>query len=225
MPKALDIAGQRHGRLVVLCRAEVPNARNVMWKCRCDCGGTIIAAAANIGKSTSSCGCLASETATKTLQTNRLARRDLHGLSHRSEHQIWCEIKQRCNNPKNHKYPRYGGRGIKMCDRWQESFLNFLADVGDRPSKKHSLDRINNDGNYEPSNVRWATAKAQGRNTSRNRWIEVDGVRLCYIDWCEVLNVPVGRLRDMVAAKYSKYSHITTMEDAIRYLRDRKGHE
>src|SRR4051812_47986740 len=121
MPKALDLTGQRHGRLIVLCRAEAPKSRNAMWKCRCDCGGTIIAAAANIGKTTFSCGCLQSEAATKTLSTNRLARRGLHGLSRRSEHGIWCHIKQRCGNPRNPKYPRYGGRGIKVCQRWSES--------------------------------------------------------------------------------------------------------
>ncbi len=85
-------------------------------------------------------------------------------LSKQPEYQIWSQIKQRCRNPKNKKYLSYGGRGIEMCDRWYNSYLLFIEDMGRRPDNKHSLDRINNDGNYEPGNCRWVTAEIQNFN-------------------------------------------------------------
>src|SRR5882762_10182478 len=128
MPKALDVKGLRFGRLVAVCRAKVPGARNAMWECQCDCGGMTIAAAANLGRSSRSCGCLLSESATASLRINRLLIKGLHGKSRTPEWNIWFTMKQRCYNPKATKYPRYGGRGIKVCDRWLESFPNFLED-------------------------------------------------------------------------------------------------
>lgn len=98
---------------------------------------------------------------------------------------IWCGIRSRCSNPKDKAYPNYGGRGITVCERWSD-FQNFLHDMGERPSKKHSVDRINNDGNYEPGNCRWATAKQQVRNTRRTIYITIDGRTLPASEWCEL---------------------------------------
>lgn len=102
-------------------------------------------------------------------------RRGFHGLSDRSEHVIWQTMKARCYRPTATKYENYGGRGIKICDRWlgQDGFKNFLADMGDRPSKSHSIDRINNDGNYEPENCRWATPSQQAANRRPRSRIKV----------------------------------------------------
>lgn len=100
---------------------------------------------------------------------------------------------QRCMNPNNKGYKNYGGRGITVCARWQNSFANFLADVGPRPSVRHSIDRHpDNNGSYEPGNVRWATSDEQTRNTRRNRWIEFNGERLILSDWVKRydLNLP-----------------------------------
>ena len=94
-----------------------------------------------------------------------------------SEYGTWAAMKARCSNPNNKRWHRYGGRGIKVCDHWID-FRNFLADMGLRPSMKHSLERIDNDGNYEPSNCCWAMPKDQGSNTVRNRWLEWNGRRL-----------------------------------------------
>lgn len=221
MPKALDISGKRFGRLVVLCRATVPGARNVMWRCQCDCGETTIGAAANIGKTKFSCGCLASENGTKTLRVNRLARTDLHGLSRLAEYRIWSKMKGRCLNKKDPKFHRYGGRGIVVCDRWKDSFENFLEDMGPRPSKRHSIDRIDNNGNYEPGNCRWAIEKVQARNRSTTRKITINGVTLCVREWCETLGVPDWKPAHLVRKRGKKRDlppRFTSIEDAVRFL-------
>ena len=90
--------------------------------------------------------------------------REMHGLSQTPEHVIWCHVMERCTNPKSADWANYGGRGITICDRWRSSFTAFLADMGQRPSPTHSIDRKNNDGNYEPGNCRWATLSEQHRN-------------------------------------------------------------
>jgi hypothetical protein len=109
----------------------------------------------------------------------------------------WTAMRQRCLNPARKDFPRYGGRGIKVCPEWA-SFSQFIADVGERPSLKHQLDRFpNSEGNYEPGNVRWATPSEQARNRKSNRFYEVNGVRLCLKDWATRtgLNPTVVRYR------------------------------
>lgn len=104
--------------------------------------------------------------------------REMHGLSKTRENRIWRGIKDRCYNPSRKEYPRYGARGIKMCDEWRDSFLAFYNYVGPRPSPNHSIDRINSDGDYEPGNVRWATRLEQQNNMRGNVWVEYNGERL-----------------------------------------------
>jgi hypothetical protein len=99
-----------------------------------------------------------------------------HGMSRSPEYSIWAGMRKRCLNPSYREFRLYGGRGITIAPRW-EDFDNFLADMGSRPSDKHSLDRIDSDGNYEPSNCRWATDLEQSNNTSRNIWITYQGKR------------------------------------------------
>ena len=99
-----------------------------------------------------------------------------HGMSKTLEYYSWKSMTQRCCNPKNPAYKRYGERGIAMCQRWRK-FENFFADMGLRPSKKHQIDRIDNDGDYEPSNCRWVTSKENARNTSASKWWFINGVK------------------------------------------------
>jgi len=149
------LPGQRFGRLTVL------SARGKSRRCRCDCGNeiTVDRTSTITNGNTKSCGCLRHEILS-TLYTR-------HGKTKTSTHAIWRTIIQRCLNPKNHKYANYGGRGIQLCDRWNPrkggSFENFLSDMGERPEGL-SIDRINNDGNYEPNNCRWADAITQANN-------------------------------------------------------------
>lgn len=115
-----------------------------------------------------------------------------------SEYATWTSMKDRCSNPKSQPWKNYGGRGIKVCKRWINSFENFLADVGRRPGKNYDLDRINNDGDYKPSNVRWATRSQNIRNTRANFLITIDGVTKCAAEWAE----QIGSERHTVIQRY-----------------------
>lgn len=117
-----------------------------------------------------------------------------------AEYRSWRAMKNRCTNPNNAAYPRYGGRGIAVCARW-DSFENFLFDMGRRPSPKHSIDRINNDGDYEPGNCRWATSSQQNSNYSRNRWLTLDGETRLLSEW----SVQTGIPETTIAARIDAY--------------------
>lgn len=111
------------------------------------------------------------------------------------ERAVWQSLKNRCHNPNDRGYRNYGGRGIQVCDEWRESFMAFFEHVGPRPSTEHSLDRIDNNGNYEPGNVRWVTRTEQNRNTRRTRFLTYDGLTLCVRGWEEYLGFNEGTLQ------------------------------
>lgn len=162
-----DIAGQRFGRWLV-----IKHSSGSHWFCRCDCGTERNVFSGSLGHSSKSCGCLASE---KKLG-NIYAKKHGHttgrwvGKSKSMEYVSWQAMIARCENPKAKRFERYGGRGIKICERWRNSFENFLVDMGPRPSRKYSLDRHpDNDGDYEPGNCRWATSKQQASTRSKRK--------------------------------------------------------
>ena len=166
--------GTRFGKLVVRVCPIVRNRRTYV-ECLCDCGNVFTVRADVLrAKGTHSCGCY---------NKHRLRT---HGRTGTAEYAIWTSMKARCQNPKNLAYPDYGGRGIAVCERWRK-FENFLADMGQRPTPAHSLERIDNDGNYEPSNCRWATRKEQAVNTRGNRPITFRGRTLCMSQWDKLL--------------------------------------
>lgn len=151
--RAIDVTDERFGRLIVLGPADSRHGHR-RWICQCDCGQTkTIELQALRGGRTKSCGCLAAE-----------GRAPIHGFAPRASknpvYAAWTSMRKRCKDLDN---PNYGGRGIKVCERWN-SFENFYADMGERPGPEYSLDRIDNDGSYEPSNCRWATKKEQTTN-------------------------------------------------------------
>jgi hypothetical protein len=149
-----DLTGQRFGRLVVTAQAH--GRSRVSWLCECDCGATKTILACNItcGKTTS-CG------------------KCVNVAANMRVHRVWSSMLSRCRNRNHRAFHLYGGRGISVCDRWS-SFSAFLTDMG-QPPEGHSLDRVNNDGNYEPANCRWATKNEQANNTRANRLITIDG--------------------------------------------------
>lgn len=158
---ALGLEGKRFGRLI----AGQMIRRGNVWKyaCKCDCGAEKEIAGSSLSSGlTRSCGCLAAE------MRGAGSPRFVHGKRGTPEYITWGNMIKRCFHPGNKDYHSYGGRGITVCDRWRNSFLDFLVDVGKRPHGK-TLDRINNDGNYEPGNVRWATPKEQVQNQRPKR--------------------------------------------------------
>jgi hypothetical protein len=123
---------------------------------------------------------------------------------------------QRCTNPNNEKFPQYGGRGIRVCERWL-SFENFLADMGE-PSEGLSLDREDNDGHYEPGNCRWATDKEQARNTRQNHWIEVNGERVCMADAASMAGLSVSALCNRIKRGMTPESAVAVPRNKVRRL-------
>ena len=159
------MVGQKIVRLQVMERIDNDKYGNMVYSCLCECGNSTTATAASLragGKK--SCGCLRKDQARVN---GKIAT--THGMYGSKVYEAWAGIKKRCNNPSHKSYDRYGGRGIEICKEWGDSFLSFYGYIGDAPSSKHSVDRIDNDGNYEPGNVRWATTRQQSNNRSTNR--------------------------------------------------------
>ena len=165
--------GDRFGRLLVVGRKD--GGRRVLWICRCDCGGEACSLGQNLraGKTTS-CGCRQREVAGNLTKT--------HGASSGREFSSWMSMRQRCTKQTCKQWKHYGGRGISICARWS-SFENFLADMGPRPPGT-TLDRVNNDGNYEPGNCRWATHTEQQRNRRNTLMVTAYGETKPLIAWC-----------------------------------------
>lgn len=183
MKSAVLKVGKKYGALRVISRQPISGASQ--WLCQCDCGQQTVARGSNIKRGhTTSCGC----------------RRWKHG--HASNYRAtptyrtWQCMITRCNERYATEYKNYGGRGIKVCKRWKK-FENFLKDMGERPSGK-TLDRINNDGNYEPSNCRWATPKEQKRNSRTSRFIVINGEKKTIAEWAEISSISYRTLYDRI---------------------------
>jgi hypothetical protein len=162
-PRINDLSGQRFGRLCVIgyVGRSASKKRHAQYLCKCDCGNEKIANGYDLRRGhAESCGCLQSERSSEW----RTVENTTHGLRHVPEYRSWEAMKRRCLVEKDSNYEKYGGRGITVCDRWLNSFEAFYEDMGPKPSPDHSIDRKDNDGNYEPSNCRWATAEEQAGN-------------------------------------------------------------
>lgn len=133
-----------------------------------------------------------------------------HGMTKSPEHVAWIAMKQRCCNPKHPFYSHYGGRGIAICQRWLCSFPDFFSDMGLRPSAKHTLDRIDNNGNYEPSNCRWATQQVQLGNRRLTIMLEHEGETLPLVEWSKRTGIPAWVLRYRVKQKWSSRATLST---------------
>lgn len=184
-----DDLGKRFARLVAIKHVTGSNPKRYIYQC--DCGNQKEAYAGNVRSgNVRSCGCLRSELTS--------ARETTHGHSRNytssPEFRCWMSMRTRCSNQKLRCYPRYGGRGIRVCDRWQE-FENFLADMGPRPSPAHSIEREDSNGNYEPGNCRWATPKEQAANRCDTVRIEHNGRTMILADWARETGVDQAVIR------------------------------
>lgn len=175
MSNSKIVIGEKYGMLTPLRIAGKQKGGLLIYECLCECGNK-----KNVGSrylkdgGTVSCGC-------KRAKSLR--------MSNTITYKSWIGAKQRCTNPKNHNYPNYGGRGIKMCDRWMNSFAAFLDDMGERPSKECTLDRIDVNGDYEPSNCRWSTHRAQSNNRRDNVFLDVNNERLTVSEFSVKYNI------------------------------------
>lgn len=203
---APDLTGQTFNRLTAVKRLGSKNGQ-VLWECLCDCGNKSVVAGPQLANgSTKSCGCLRVEVSTGLCKA--LSFR--HGMTDTATHKSWDSMKLRCINPAHNSYRNYGGRGISICDRWLgiHGFENFHADMGDRP-RGMTLDRIDVDGNYEPSNCRWATLKEQHRNTRTNRLITFNGETKTVTEFAEIHSINVGTLRSRLQNGWDVETAIT----------------
>lgn len=215
MAKPKDIAGIKFNRLtpieIVDCKYK-----GVYWACRCECGNSHIVEQRNIiGGSVKSCGC-----AKKRVAVTKIS----HPLYSR-----WKGMLQRCSDPNSIHYSMYGGRGISVCSRWlgADGFWNFVSDVGEKPFAGASIDRIDPNGNYEPSNCRWATPKEQGGNTRSNRLMTLDGVTKTMSDWSRDIGINLQTLSNRVSSGWSDsdaLSNIPEKKQAKFYQYKGKGY-
>ena len=185
-----DLTGQRFGRLTVIERA--PSKNITRWKCHCDCGNDIVTTANNLKRGhTTSCGCFREE--------NRPNLKYKHGLKKSRIYEVWSKIKDRCCNEKNKSYPRYGGRGITMCDEWKndpEAFAKWAYENGYRDDAEYgecTVDRIDNNKGYSPENCRIVDLKVQSNNRRSNLWIEHNGERKTLAQWRDFFHLTQGQ--------------------------------
>lgn len=184
---SVDLLGKKFGRLLVIDRARSNKHKQMQWLCKCDCGKELVVTTTHLKTGhTRSCGCLHNEGNNKK-----------HGLTHTKVHGIWQGIKRRCFNANVKEFMNYGGRGITVCDEWNNDFQTFYDYVSQLPhfgEAGYSLDRINNNGNYEPGNVKWSTRTEQGNNKRNTILVEVDGETHTLTEWSEITGIKYSTL-------------------------------
>lgn len=195
-------AGEVVGELKVIGLAE-PVCGRKAWLCRCACGVEIVCKDADLRTgATASCGCV-------------------RPIGRRAMYSVWCAMIQRCENEKSSAFKHYGGRGIKVCEAWRKSFQQFVEDVGERPGPEYSIDRIEVNGNYEPGNVRWATADEQINNRRVSKKIEHDGLSLTAAQWEKRVGIPAATITARLNIGWSAAKALTTAKRPHRRSRDR----
>jgi hypothetical protein len=203
-----NLTGRKFGRLSVLGYVGRNRFDHAQWLCRCECGNeTVKTTSSLVSGRTVACGCY---NASRT-----------HGKAGTTEYQTWSAMIQRCTTPGHKAYPDYGGRGIKVCGRWRHSFENFYNDMGPRPGKKYSLDRIDNDGDYEPSNCRWTTQLEQMNNRRMNHRLTFNGENLTINQWAAKLGINSTAIHRRIALGWPVERILT---EPVAYGRRPKGH-
>lgn len=222
-PRFRDLTGKQFARLTVLRIVGKSVRGDVLWLCRCECGGEVVGRSGDLNSgNTRSCGCLKRE------RFLRDCRQTKHGKWKTPEWGVWSGIQARCHNPEHPGYANYGGRGILVCRGWRDSFENFLADMGERPSAKHSVDRIDNERGYDcghcedckgrnaEANCRWATPKEQASNRRSTRRITFNGETMTLTDWATRVGISTPLLHHRLKSGWS-------VEDALSKPADRSA--
>jgi len=164
MPPKLDLTNKRYGKLTVIKPASIQVDKRPGWVCLCDCGNYTLANSGQLNYGNiKSCGCLVVDRST------------VHGMYNTPEYHTWNGLIKRCENKNDKDYIRYGARGVKVCDKWRESFAAFYRHMGKKPTLKHQIDRIDNNGNYTPKNCRWVLPNINARNRRNSKWWYIQG--------------------------------------------------
>ena len=199
------MVGLRFGRLTVLSLAE-----NYCVQCVCDCGKRKKIAAHSVRSGvTRSCGCIHSEITS--------ARNRKHGLHGSTEWATWISMRQRCRDYRSSVWKKYGARGITICERWN-TFVNFLQDMGKKPFPEAQIDRINNDGNYEPENCRWTSRKENCRNRRSTRFVTLNGITKSLAEWCDNAPVSYQTVHRRLRSGWSMVSALMTPKYSTRVI-------
>ena len=206
MPKFKDLTGQRFSRLTVMSRAQNSKSNQTQWLCKCDCGReTVVRSSSLLNGHTKSCGCYSDEI--RKINTDQTT----HGLCHTRLYGIWSKMKHRCENPSARIYKYYGGKGVRICDEWKDfkTFYDWAMANGYRDDL--SIDRIDVDGDYEPSNCRWADKITQMNNTTANVYYVYNGKRMTITEIAREIGIPANTLRQRI----NKLGY--SFEEAILY--------
>ncbi len=189
--KAKDITGNRFGLLTAISRDFSRREKGQYWIFKCDCGESkSIRSSYVVTGVRKNCGCVARQASRERIK---------HGMYLSPEFSCWQSMKHRCSNHNNASYAAYGGRGISVCARWENSFESFYEDMGPRPSSKHSIERIDNDSGYEPKNCRWATKSEQASNRRNTRHFAYNGKSLTIAQWAKQTGVPDATTRSRIS--------------------------
>jgi hypothetical protein len=192
-PRFINILGHEYGRLTVIALyGEKGTQKSSHWTCKCKCGKVKIVRGSHLRTGrVVSCGCFKDENTGERFTTHgKTKSRNIP-----AEFNIWQGMIERCHNPSSMSFKNYGGRGIFVCDEWRNNFPAFMAYIGQRPSLKHSVDRINTNLGYQPGNVRWATHKEQARNTRTNCILTYNGESKCLAEWAEIVKIPYHTIK------------------------------
>ena len=197
-----NLTGQTFGRLTAVEDLGVIEGYRA-YRCSCSCGEETVVAAYRLlhEKGPRSCGCLQREAVTK------------HGMEGTRVYNIWRSLKSRCYDKTDVSYASHGGRGITVCDSWKNDFAAFYADMGDPPSDQHSIDRRDNDGNYEPGNCRWATSKEQANNRRSNIMLTLDGTTRTAEEWSAIVGINAATIRQRKKRGWSDKDVLTIAAD------------
>lgn len=193
-----DLTGLRFGKLTVVRFSHLDETNSARWKCECDCGGEALVTTGELNrkqrsKLPKSCGCSQVQSAIETFST--------HGMTGTPEYAAYHDMRARCYNPNVREFARYGARGVTVCQRWMESFEAFLDDMGRRPSGRHSLERKNVNGNYEPSNCEWVLTRKQQWNRRDTVYVDYHGERISLGELAAATGISRFALRSRIVTK------------------------